>query len=64
MMGTRRDIAAVVRDQVGPALTAGIDPASPQAEPIVAGLASGGHQTPRADPGRSRRHAQATGAVP
>ncbi|WP_149552308.1 MerR family transcriptional regulator [Streptomyces marokkonensis] len=36
MMGPRRDIAAVVRDQVGPAVTAGIDPASPQADPIVA----------------------------
>lgn len=36
MMGPRRDIAAVVRDQVGPALTAGIDPASPEADPIVA----------------------------
>ncbi|MEU3827989.1 MerR family transcriptional regulator [Streptomyces sp. NPDC029080] len=36
MMGPRRDIAAVVRDQVGPALAAGIDPASPQADPIVA----------------------------
>ncbi|MFD8974586.1 MULTISPECIES: MerR family transcriptional regulator [unclassified Streptomyces] len=35
-MGPRRDIAAVVRDQAGPALTAGIDPASPQADPIVA----------------------------
>ncbi|MFJ6835480.1 MerR family transcriptional regulator [Streptomyces sp. NPDC091209] len=35
MMVPRRDIAAVVRDQVGPALTAGIDPASPQADPIV-----------------------------
>ncbi|KOU29072.1 MerR family transcriptional regulator [Streptomyces sp. WM6373] len=32
----RRDIAAAVRDQVGPALTAGIAPASPQADPIVA----------------------------
>ncbi|MFF0558638.1 MerR family transcriptional regulator [Streptomyces sp. NPDC004266] len=32
----RRDIAAAVRDQAGPALTAGIDPASPQADPIVA----------------------------
>ena len=31
-----RDIAAVVRDQVGPALAAGIDPASPQAAPFVA----------------------------
>ncbi|MFD3537027.1 MerR family transcriptional regulator [Streptomyces sp. NPDC058664] len=35
-MGPRRDIAAIVRDQAGPALTAGIDPASPQADPIVA----------------------------
>ncbi|MFF0075472.1 MerR family transcriptional regulator [Streptomyces sp. NPDC005494] len=34
--GPRRDIAAVVLDQAGPALTAGIDPASPQAVPIVA----------------------------
>ncbi|MEU6370364.1 MerR family transcriptional regulator [Streptomyces sp. NPDC046931] len=36
MMGPRRDIAAAVRDQAGPALTTGIDPASPQADPIVA----------------------------
>ncbi|MEU4038877.1 MerR family transcriptional regulator [Streptomyces collinus] len=36
MVGPRRDIAAAVCDQVGPALTAGIDPASPQADPIVA----------------------------
>ncbi|AMW11487.1 MerR family transcriptional regulator [Streptomyces qaidamensis] len=35
-MGPRRDITAAVRDQAGPALTAGIDPASPQADPIVA----------------------------
>ncbi|MFB7651802.1 MULTISPECIES: MerR family transcriptional regulator [unclassified Streptomyces] len=35
-MGPRRDIAATVRDQAGPALAAGIDPASPQADPIVA----------------------------
>ncbi|MFE7313591.1 MerR family transcriptional regulator [Streptomyces sp. NPDC057555] len=35
-MGPRRDIAAAVRDQVGQALSAGIDPASPQADPIVA----------------------------
>ncbi|MFB6828534.1 MerR family transcriptional regulator [Streptomyces hydrogenans] len=35
-MGPRRDIAASLRDQVGPALAAGIDPASPQADPIVA----------------------------
>ncbi|MEV6503991.1 MerR family transcriptional regulator [Streptomyces prunicolor] len=31
----RRDIAAAVRDEVGPAVTAGIDPASPQAAPFV-----------------------------
>ncbi|MGW5116412.1 MerR family transcriptional regulator [Streptomyces noursei] len=37
-MGPRRDIAAAVRDQAGPALTAGIAPASPQADPIVAAL--------------------------
>lgn len=36
--GPRPDIAAVVRDQVGPALTAGIDPASPQADPTVAAI--------------------------
>ncbi|MET8583484.1 MerR family transcriptional regulator [Streptomyces collinus] len=36
VMGPRRDIAAAVRDQAGPALTAGIDPASPRADPIVA----------------------------
>ncbi|MFJ9641047.1 MerR family transcriptional regulator [Streptomyces sp. NPDC101178] len=32
----RRDITAAVRDQAGPAVTAGIDPDSPQAHPIVA----------------------------
>ncbi|MEU7073992.1 MerR family transcriptional regulator [Streptomyces narbonensis] len=37
--GPRRDFAAAVRDLVAPALTAGIDPASPQADPIVAALA-------------------------
>ncbi|MFI5659953.1 MerR family transcriptional regulator [Streptomyces sp. NPDC051684] len=36
LMGPRRDIAAAVRAQAGPALTAGIDPASAQADPIVA----------------------------
>ncbi|MGJ7416541.1 MerR family transcriptional regulator [Streptomyces cinereoruber] len=34
--GPRRDIAVAVRDQVGPALAAGVDPASPRADPIVA----------------------------
>jgi DNA-binding transcriptional MerR regulator len=36
--GLHRDPAAAVRDQVGPALAAGIDPASAQAEPIVAAV--------------------------
>lgn len=31
-----RDIAVAVRDQAGPALTAGIEPTSPQADPFVA----------------------------
>jgi DNA-binding transcriptional MerR regulator len=34
----RRGLVAVVRDQAGPALAACIDPASPQASPIVAAL--------------------------
>ncbi|GGU08411.1 MerR family transcriptional regulator [Streptomyces coeruleorubidus] len=38
LMSPRRDITAAVRDQAGPALTAGIDPASSQADPIVAAL--------------------------
>ncbi|MFF5210413.1 MerR family transcriptional regulator [Streptosporangium sp. NPDC000396] len=36
--GLRRDAVAMVRDQVGPALTAGIDPASSQADPVVAAV--------------------------
>lgn len=36
--GPRRDIAATVHDQAGPALAAGIDPASTQADPIVLAL--------------------------
>jgi DNA-binding transcriptional MerR regulator len=35
MTGPRRDIAGVVREQVGPALDAGIDPASPRADSFV-----------------------------
>jgi DNA-binding transcriptional MerR regulator len=38
--GPCRDIAAAVRDQAGPALTAGLDPASPQADPIVAAFSA------------------------
>jgi DNA-binding transcriptional MerR regulator len=36
--GPRRDAVAVIRDQVGLALAVGIDPASPEADPIVAAL--------------------------
>jgi DNA-binding transcriptional MerR regulator len=34
----RRDAAAMVRDQVGPALIANTDPASPEADPVVAAV--------------------------
>jgi hypothetical protein len=34
----RRDSAALVRDAAGPALAAGIDPASPRAEAVVAAV--------------------------
>jgi DNA-binding transcriptional MerR regulator len=34
----RRGIVSVIRDQVGPALAAGIEPASPEASPVVAAL--------------------------
>lgn len=34
----RRDAAALVRDLVGPALAAGLDPASPEADPVVAAV--------------------------
>jgi DNA-binding transcriptional MerR regulator len=34
----RRGLVAVVRDQTGPALAGGIEPASPQAAPVVAAL--------------------------
>ncbi|MFD3457025.1 MerR family transcriptional regulator [Streptomyces sp. NPDC058691] len=37
----RRDLVAVVRDRVGPALTAGVDPASARAVPVVAALTAG-----------------------
>lgn len=36
----RRDAAAMVRDQVGPALIASTDPASPHADPVVAAVAA------------------------
>ncbi|SCL20831.1 DNA-binding transcriptional regulator, MerR family [Micromonospora rhizosphaerae] len=37
-LGVRRDAVAMVRDQVVPALVAGIDPVSPQADPVVAAV--------------------------
>lgn len=36
--GPRPDAVAIVRDHVAPALAAGVDPASPQADPYVAGV--------------------------
>ncbi|MEV2268823.1 MerR family transcriptional regulator [Nonomuraea africana] len=36
--GPRRDFAAMVREHVGPALDAGVDPASPQAGAVVAAV--------------------------
>jgi DNA-binding transcriptional MerR regulator len=36
--GVRRDAAAVVRVHVAPVLVAGIDPASPQADPVIAAV--------------------------
>jgi DNA-binding transcriptional MerR regulator len=36
--GPRRDLAALVRDEVAPALEAGVDPVSPRADAIVAAL--------------------------
>ncbi|NES15418.1 MULTISPECIES: MerR family transcriptional regulator [Micromonospora] len=36
--GVRRDAVAITRDQVGPALAAGVDPLSPAAEPVVAAV--------------------------
>ena len=36
--GVRRGPVAAVRDEVGPALAAGVDPASPDADPIVAAV--------------------------
>ncbi|KOV97008.1 MerR family transcriptional regulator [Streptomyces sp. NRRL B-1140] len=38
--GPRRDLAALVRDRVGPALEAGIAPTSHRADPVVAALAA------------------------
>jgi DNA-binding transcriptional MerR regulator len=38
--GPRRDPVAMVRDQAGPALEAGVDPASPRTDPVVAAVAA------------------------
>lgn len=55
-VGVRRDLGAVVRDRVGPALAAGVDPASHQAEPVVAALAAHyGHVLGRPDDAGLRR---------
>jgi hypothetical protein len=51
--GLRRDLAAAVRDQVGPALVAGIDPATSQADPIVAAVTA--HYAHVSGPPRRRR---------
>ena len=48
--GVRRDVVAMVRDQAGPALSAGISPASPQADPVVTAVtASYAHSVGRPD---------------
>ncbi|MER6945305.1 MerR family transcriptional regulator [Nonomuraea sp. NPDC000554] len=52
----RRDPVAAVRDQVRPALAAGVDPASPQAEPVVAAVtAQYAHALGRPDDADLRR---------
>ncbi|WP_214412418.1 MerR family transcriptional regulator [Sphaerisporangium fuscum] len=54
--GSRRDAIATVRDQVGAALAAGVDPASPQADPIVAEVTAGyAHLVGRPDDSGLRR---------
>ncbi|MEV8435281.1 MerR family transcriptional regulator [Streptomyces chartreusis] len=54
--GPRRNLGAVVRDRVGPALAAGIAPASPQADSIVVALAAHcAHALGRPDDAELRR---------
>ncbi|MFJ9379127.1 MerR family transcriptional regulator [Streptomyces sp. NPDC101455] len=55
-----RDIAAVVRDQAGPALTVGIDPASPRADPFVAAFTAHYAQLLGCPDGIELRHRLAT----
>ncbi|WP_329084170.1 MerR family transcriptional regulator [Streptosporangium sp. NBC_01469] len=54
--GPRRDPVAMVRDQAGPALVAGIDPASPRTDPVVAAVtARYAHAVGRPDDADLRR---------
>ncbi|MFB6937872.1 MerR family transcriptional regulator [Streptomyces chartreusis] len=54
--GPRRNLGAVVRDRVGPALAAGFAPASPQADSIVVALAAHcAHALGRPDDAELRR---------
>jgi DNA-binding transcriptional MerR regulator len=55
-IGVRRDAVALVRDHAGPALAAGIAPASVQADPVVAAVtAQSAHALGRPDDGDLRR---------
>ncbi|MGC9666381.1 MerR family transcriptional regulator [Planosporangium sp. 12N6] len=55
-MGVRRDAVAIVRDQAGAALAAGIDPASPRAESVVVSvMAHYAHAVGRSDDVALRR---------
>ncbi|WP_448318435.1 MerR family transcriptional regulator [Streptomyces sp. CO7] len=50
------DLAAIVRDRTAPAVAAGIEPASPRADPVVAALTTGcAHLFEGRDDGGSRR---------
>jgi hypothetical protein len=56
----RRDIFAVVRDQARPALTAGVDPTSPEADPFVASFPAHYAQLLGCPDGIELRHRLAT----
>ncbi|MCX5242109.1 hypothetical protein OG824_43630 [Streptomyces prunicolor] len=56
----RRDIFAVVRDQARPALTAGVDPTSPEADPFVASFSAHYAQLLGCPDGIELRHRLAT----
>ncbi|MFI2780190.1 MerR family transcriptional regulator [Streptomyces sp. ALB3] len=54
------DVAAIVRDQITPAVAAGVEPASLQADPTVTALMNRcAHLLDRSDDATSRRHLQA-----